>query len=108
MIQIQVSKGCPLQTGAESAAEKLEDGGSAEVVLRDLADAARTGISANNGSASTSDTPQQVVRVDGVAEVREYLLLDEDLHISRSGAFVNLETGGTCFIWSCVLLCREL
>jgi len=60
-----------MQTAVESAAEKLEDGGSAEVVLRDLADDATAGISGNEETTSTEDTSQQVVRVDGLAEVRQ-------------------------------------
>lgn len=70
-----------MQTAVESAAEKLEDGGSAEVVLRDLADAASAGISGNNGTTSTEDSSQQVVRVDGLAEVRQNLLVDHELQV---------------------------
>lgn len=63
-----------MQTVVETAAEKLESGGSAEVVLRDLTDAANAEISGNNGTAGADDLAQQVVRVDGLAEVRQILL----------------------------------
>ncbi|KAG0625261.1 hypothetical protein M758_2G041000 [Ceratodon purpureus] len=58
------------KTAVETAAEKLEDGGSADVVLRDLADAASAEISGSNGTTSTDDSTQQAVRVDGLAETR--------------------------------------
>nr|XP_024403544.1 uncharacterized protein LOC112295797 isoform X2 [Physcomitrium patens] len=61
------------KTVVETAAEKLESGGSAEVVLRDLTDAANAEISGNNGTAGADDLAQQVVRVDGLAEA--YLLV---------------------------------
>lgn len=69
-----------VQTAVETAAEKLEDGGSADVVLRDLADAASAEISGSNGTTSTDVSTQQAVRVDGLAEVRQNLLLDHELH----------------------------
>jgi hypothetical protein len=69
-----------VQTAVETAAEKLEDGGPADVVLRDLADAASAEISGNNGATSADDSTQQAVRVDGLAEVRQNLLLDHELH----------------------------
>ena len=66
-----------MQTAVETAAEKLEDGGSADVVLRDLADAASAEVLGSNGTTtSTDDASQQAVRVDGLAEVRENVLLD--------------------------------
>nr|XP_024378995.1 large proline-rich protein BAG6-like isoform X6 [Physcomitrium patens]XP_024379003.1 large proline-rich protein BAG6-like isoform X6 [Physcomitrium patens]XP_024379014.1 large proline-rich protein BAG6-like isoform X6 [Physcomitrium patens] len=58
------------KTAVESAAENLEDGGSAEILLRDLAGAASAEISGNNGTVGADDLAQQVVRVDGLAETR--------------------------------------
>lgn len=69
-----------MQTAVETAAEKLEDGGSADVVLRDLADAASAEISGSNGTTSTDDSTQQAVRVDGLAEVRRNLLSDHEVY----------------------------
>lgn len=67
-----------MQTAVESAAENLEDGGSAEILLRDLAGAASAEISGNNGTVGADDLAQQVVRVDGLAEVRQIFILDEE------------------------------
>lgn len=71
-------EGDVVQTAVETAAEKLEDGGSADVVLRDLADAVSAEISDSNGTSSADESSQQAVRVDGLAEVRESLLVDHE------------------------------
>ncbi|KAG0585816.1 hypothetical protein KC19_2G041700 [Ceratodon purpureus] len=65
------------KTAVETAAEKLEDGGSADVVLRDLADAASAEISGSNGTTSTDDSTQQAVRVDGLAEAYLVVLFND-------------------------------
>jgi len=58
------------KTAVETTSEKLEDGGSAEIVLRDLADAASAEISGNNRTSSMDDVSTPAVRVDGLAETR--------------------------------------
>lgn len=55
----------------ETTSEKLEDGGSAEIVLRDLADAASAEISGNNRTSSMDDVSTPAVLVDGLAEVSQ-------------------------------------
>ena len=91
-----------MQTAVETAAEKLEDGGSADVVLRDLADAASAEVSGSNGAKSTDESTQQAVRVDGLAEVRETCC---SITNCTSGVlrwqfglvwFVGLDAGVTC------------
>lgn len=67
-----------MQTAVETTSEKLEDGGSAEVVLRDLADAASAEISGGNRTSSMDDLAPPAVRVDGLAEVSQTFLLDEE------------------------------
>ncbi|XP_073392614.1 uncharacterized protein [Physcomitrium patens] len=65
------------KTAVESAAENLEDGGSAEILLRDLAGAASAEISGNNGTVGADDLAQQVVRVDGLAEAYLVVLFND-------------------------------
>ena len=83
-----------MQTAVETAAEKLEDGGSADVVLRDLANAASAEVS-GNGATSTDESTQQAVRVDGLAEVRQNSLLDHELH--KWGVEVAVWFGLVCW-----------
>lgn len=63
-----------MQTEVDTVAEKLEDGGSAEAVLRDLADAASADVSSSNGTIHAADLAQHVAGVDGLTEVCELVL----------------------------------
>lgn len=60
-----------MQTEVDTVAEKLEDGGSAEVVLQGLADAASADVSSSNGNIHAVDLAQHVAGVGGLAEVCE-------------------------------------